>query len=174
MFSLIPWRKRNGNIKVRRGSMVRPYAREEDLFDRLREDFAALVSRFFDDRWFSQRMAELPTLWSEGRFGWPFDLGWENNDKEYVLRVEAPGFEPEEFDIRISGNVLAIRAEHKAESQKKEGSYSYRYGALRRSVTLPHGADTERLEARYHNGVLEIHLPKRPEVQGKRIEVKVG
>ncbi|GIW94187.1 MAG: hypothetical protein KatS3mg110_2228 [Pirellulaceae bacterium] len=173
MFSLIPWRKRNGNIKVRRGGMVKT-TREEDLFDRLREDFAALVNRFFDDRWMTERFTDVPSLWSEGRLSWPWDLGWEDHENEYVLRVEAPGFEAEEFDIRVSGNVLTVRAEHKAESGKEGRTYSYRYGSLRRTVTLPHGADVDHIDARYHNGVLEIHLPKTAEAKGKRIEVKVG
>lgn len=175
MFSLIPWRKRNGNVKVRTGGMVRRPERGEDLLLRLRDDFNELMNRFFGDRWFSERFFGVPSLWEEPRLGWYWDFGWEDRDDEYVFCAEVPGFEPEDFDIHVSGNVLTVKAEHKTESGKKEGrEYQYRYGAFKRVMTLPHGADVDKVEARYHSGVLEVHVPKTAEARGKRIEVKVG
>ena len=67
-----------------------------------------------------------------------------------------------------------MRAEHKDEKREKNGGSHYRYGSFSRTVALPHGVDEEKIEARYHSGVLELHLPKTEQGQGKRIEVKSG
>jgi HSP20 family protein len=174
MFSLIPWKKRNGNVRVRTGGVARPWEREEDLLLRLRDDLQALMNRFFDDRWLNERFFGVPSLWEEPRLGWHWDFGWEDRDNEYVFRAEVPGFEPEDFDIQVSGNVVTVKAEHKTESGKKGGDYTYRYGSFKRTMTLPHGADANQITARYHSGVLEVHVPKSAEARGKRIEVKVG
>jgi len=65
---------------------------------------------------------------------------------------------------------LEVKAEHKEETKGKESS-SCRYGSFRRQFTLPHGVDEQKIDARYHNGVLEVHLPKTEEAKGKRIPV---
>lgn len=171
MFSLIPWKKRNngGTIAVQHAEPSR-----QDLsypLSRFRDDFDTLMERFFDDRWFGSRFGNLPRHWNE-RYDWNSDLGWEDHENEYVFHAELPGYEPEDFDVKISGNVLTVRAEHKDEKKEKNGGSHFRYGSFSRSVTLPHGVDEEKVEARYHSGVLELHLPKTEQAQGKRIEVK--
>src|SRR5262249_10379585 len=120
-----------------------------------------------------------------GRLPAPFESGWgtspywgldvHDTGKEVVIRAEAPGFEKDDFDIQIAGNLLTIQAEQKHEAEEKKDDYQFterRYGRFQRSVALPAGTDTDNVEARYRNGVLEIHLPKTPEAQGRRIEVK--
>jgi HSP20 family protein len=111
----------------------------------------------------------------------PFQAGWQGQTwgtdlrdagKEFVVRAEAPGFEPNEFDVRVSGDVLTVSAEHKAEVKEGEQVTEQEYGSFQRSIMLPGGVDPNKVEARYRNGVLEIHLPKTPEAQGRRIEVK--
>ncbi len=105
------------------------------------------------------------------RVRWMSDL--EDKENEYVLHAELPGFEPEEIDLKLSGNVLTVRAEHKDE-QKQEGAASYRYSSFHESYTLPAGVVTENIDAQYRNGVLEVHLPKGEQAQTKRIAVKSG
>ena len=110
--------------------------------------------------------------WDQERF-WGLDV--DDTGKEFVVRAEAPGFEAGDFDVQVTGNLLTIRAEHKQEAEDKKDDYHYqerRYGRFQRSVTLPAGAATDKVEARYRNGVLEVHLPRSPEAQGRRIEVK--
>ncbi len=173
MFNLIPWKKRSGNIAVHRdepvGKMSHGFDRDVYPLARARDEFDSLMRRFFDDRWFDERLGNLPSLWNEPRLDW--DLGWEDRENEYVFHAELPGFEVEDFDIKVSGNMLTVQAEHKEEKKKNGGSH-YRYGSFSRTVTLPHGVDEEKIDARYHSGVLELHLPKTEQVQGKRIEVK--
>jgi HSP20 family protein len=156
MFSLIPWAKdRSG---ARSGSLVE---RDSNPFALLRREFDTLFDTFFD-RW--------PAALSPG---WGLDM--EDSGKEVVVRAEAPGFEAQEFDVQLRGDQLYIRAEHKEEAKEgkeEEKSAASRYGIYERWVTLPSGLDADKVEARYRNGVLEVHLPKTPEALGRKIEVK--
>ncbi len=100
-------------------------------------------------------------------------MAFDDRENEYVLRAEFPGFEPNDFDVQISGNVLTLRAEHKEEGKTKGGDGNYqRYGRFYESFTLPQGVLSDKVDAGYRNGVLEVHLPKNEECQAKRIEVK--
>jgi HSP20 family protein len=155
MFSLIPWKKRRDDF----GSVsAEPVERQ---LTRLRQEFDSLVNRVWSD-W--------PSLggdWlSERRWG----LEVDENDNEYLVRTEAPGFEVGDFDVRINGDQLEIRAEHKVE-QKEEAGSAYHYGTLYRSLPLPLGVEPDKIDARYRNGILELHLPKSEQGRGKRIAV---
>jgi HSP20 family protein len=93
-------------------------------------------------------------------------------DKEFVVRVEAPGFEAGDFEVDVTGDTLHIRAERKSTEEKKEEGSFTRTARLERWVNLPSGVDTEKVDATYRNGVLEIHLPRSPEAMGRKVEVK--
>lgn len=157
---LIPRREKHRGALQTRTEEGHPVAR-------LRREFDQLWDRFLED-WHSGDL----TLWDDGgTFGVPIDL--DDREKEFVLRAELPGFEPDEIDVNVSGNVLTVRAEHREEEKggEEKGSYQ-RYGSFYESLTLPQGVREEEIDARYHSGVLEIHLPKGEEAQAKRIAVK--
>lgn len=152
---LVPWKHRGRDVPARQ-------EQEGHTLASFRRDFDQLWERFWDD---VRHGALLESS------DWSSNL--EDREKEYVLTAELPGFEPEDFDIQVSGNVLTLRAEHKEEGQEKKGNGSYqRYGSFCETFTLPRGVLAERIEARYHSGVLEVHLPKSEECQAKRIQVK--
>lgn len=156
---LIPWKKKeSGDLKVHS---------EDHPLAQLRHDFDQLWDRFGDD-WRRSGMR----MWDDsGWFGSHVDL--DDREKEYVLRAELPGFEPDDFDIQVSGNVLTLRAEHEEEGKTKKGNGSYqRFGSFYESFTLPQGVLSDQIDARYHSGVLEVHLPKSEQCQSKKIEVK--
>ncbi len=125
----------------------------DDPVTALRRDFDHLLSRFWDDG--------IPTR------GF---ANFDENESEYVMTAEVPGFEPDEFDVKVSGNVLTVKAEHKEESGGKNGR-SYRYGDYQQSFSLPVGVKEDQIDATYHSGVLEIHLPKDESTPSKRIQV---
>jgi HSP20 family protein len=157
MFSLVPWTK-NRNQAVTR--------RDDNPFTLLRREFDEMFDHFFS-RW--------PTPFREnwGLTGWGVDM--DDAGKEVVVRAEAPGFEAGDFDVQLRGDQLCIRAEHKEEvkeGEKENQVVSSRQGVYERWLTLPSGLDPDKVEARYRNGVLEVHLPKTPEAVGRRIEVK--
>lgn len=153
---LIPWKKKNDIVGTRH---------DDHPMLRLRRDFDELFDRFWDDWW--QRDLSVNGDWTG--LGSRMDL--EDDEKEFVIHAELPGFEPDDFDVSISGNMLTIKAEHLEEGEEKNGNYR-RYGNFYESFTLPEGVLSDEIDARYHSGVLEIHLPKSEDFQSKRIEVK--
>jgi HSP20 family protein len=154
MFSLMPW------WKERKGEMA-PVPRGNTPFGLMRREFANLFDRFFGG---------LPVL-PEPSWEMPTYLGLEIEEvgPETVVKAEMPGFEPAEIEVVLTGETLKIKAEHKAKGKEKEEVVERR---LEREVTVPAGTVPEQVEARYHNGILEVHLPKPPEAVGRRIEVK--
>ena len=154
--NLTPWRKeKNGS-----GALV---PRSEHPLSRIRDEFDALFDRF---------LSRFPAAWGldDTSSFWGFDV--EDAGNEYVVRAEAPGFEAEDFDVQVNGNMLTIRAERKQQAQDQPNGTSFSSRRLSRTVTLPAGADAEKVEAHYRNGVLEVRLPKTKEALGRRIEAK--
>src|SRR5262245_28592557 len=96
-------------------------------------------------------------------------------DDESVLYAEIPGVELKDLDITIDGTTLAFSGERKVRSDIPEERYSrWERGAgpFGRSLELPHEVDRDRVEATLKDGVLRIRLPKAPQAQPRRIEVK--
>ncbi len=171
--NLIPFKKRHDKLAVRRDEPTRQSIVEDHPLSRIRQEFDSLLNRYMDDTWFGSRsFNQLPSLWKDSDFDWNWDLGWEDKGDKYVFHAELPGFEPGDFDVKISGNVLTVRAEHRETTEHGKNGNSYRYGSFTRIFALPHGADQDKIDASYHSGVLELHLPKQAGAQSKRIEVK--
>jgi HSP20 family protein len=133
---------------------------------RLRDEMDALFDRF---------LGYWPSLQKDldlGRF-WGLDI--EEKDGKIIVKAEAPGFEAKDFDVQVSGNMLTIRAEKKHEKKEKRNGGHFEeqsFGAFERTVTLPPGTDPNKVDAKYRNGILEVHLAQSEEAKGKRIAVK--
>ena len=98
-----------------------------------------------------------------------------HTDNEVVVKATPPGVKPEEVDITITGDTLNVKGETKAEESIEDGDYLYRehrHGTFSRSVTLPHGLNTDKSEANFENGVLTLTIPKSAKVKPKSIKVK--
>jgi len=114
---------------------------------------------------------ELPMIETpEWPYGW--GLTMEEKEKEIVIRGEMPGFEPEEVKVELIGERLVIEAEHKEEVKKEEEEVERAYAHVKRTISLPVEVELEKIEAVYRNGVLEVHVPRKPEAVGRRILVK--
>src|SRR5690242_5146218 len=87
---------------------------------------------------------------------WDFNV--KEDEKEIVVRAEMPGFEQNEIDVQINNDTLTIKAE---KEQKGNGREEYR--SFFRTITLPGGTNTEKAQATYRNGVLELHFPRSEE-----------
>jgi HSP20 family protein len=134
------------------------------FLSRMRDEFDQLLEKFSRD-W--------PSLW-EGR-NWRWGLEIEDEDDAIVVKAEAPGFEPGDFDLQVSDNRLVLRATRKVETKGEKGKPSeYQEQECYQSVTLPTGIDKEKVAAKYHNGILSITLPKTAEGKAKRIAVEGG
>jgi HSP20 family protein len=97
--------------------------------------------------------------------------------KKVVLKLEVPGIEEKDLDIRVENNTLTVKGERKFEKEEKEENFhriERRYGSFYRAFTLPSTLDTEHVNANYNNGVLKLELTKKAEAQPRQIKVNVG
>ena len=99
-----------------------------------------------------------------------------SEDKESItVKAELPGMKTEDIGISVQGNALTIVGEKKEQSEeKKEGYYhcERRFGAFRRSLSLPGDIDHDKIEANYKDGVLTLTLPKTEAAKAKVVKVK--
>jgi HSP20 family protein len=97
----------------------------------------------------------------------------EEGDR-YVILADVPGVDPKDIEVSLENGSLTIRGERKAEKEEeREGFHRVERvrGTFYRRFTLPDTADTEKVEARGRDGVLEIVIPKQQKVQTRRIAV---
>ena len=96
-------------------------------------------------------------------------------DDKVVVKTAVPGVKSEDIDVSITGDVLTIKGETKAEEKVEKANYirqERRYGAFSRSLTLPSTVVADKATAEFENGVLILTLPKAEEVKPKTIKVK--
>jgi HSP20 family protein len=90
----------------------------------------------------------------------------------YVFKADVPGILEKDIDIQMTGNVLTMSGERKLENvQEGEKFFALErgYGSFSRSFALPDGVDVEHVSAEVKDGVLTVRVPKKPEVQPRRI-----
>jgi HSP20 family protein len=95
----------------------------------------------------------------------------------YLVTAELPGVRVGEMEITFEDGLLTIQGErHFAHDSAEEKMHRTErcYGAFRRSITLPSHVEADKIEASAQDGVLQILVPKAPEVQAKRVQVRVG
>lgn len=95
--------------------------------------------------------------------------------EKVVLKLEVPGIEEKDLDVRVENHTLTVKGERKFENEEKQENFhriERSYGGFYRSFTLPSTVDTENVEAKYNAGVLKLVLKKKPEAQPKQIKVQ--
>jgi HSP20 family protein len=100
----------------------------------------------------------------------------EEKDR-FIVLADVPGVEPKDINITAENGVLTVSGERRAEKRETENGYERVErvaGSFVRRFTLPKGANTESIKARQTNGVLEVTIPKQPEVQPRSITVEVN
>ena len=95
----------------------------------------------------------------------------------FLLRADVPGVSAADIDVSMDNGVLSITGERLAE-ERKEGGGTQRIerssGRFLRRFTLPESADAEGITAKSHDGILEVIIPKLPEIQARRIAVEAA
>jgi HSP20 family protein len=121
--------------------------------------------------WFEGR-----ELWSRGASLPPVNIMEQEN--QFLVTLAAPGMKREDFKIDLSGNMLNISNETEEEKEETEKTFTrkeYNYRGFSRSFSLPEGIDTEKIEAKYEDGILKITLPRTEESKmkvGKSIPIQ--
>ena len=97
-------------------------------------------------------------------------------EQSYTVKAEIPGVAKEDIKVAIEGNNVSITAEIKKEHEEKEGEnliHSERYyGQQSRHFSLAQEVDDSKAEAKYHDGVLELVLPKKTSSGRKQISIQ--
>ncbi len=161
MAGLIPWRHKKTQAAAN-GGAVAPVRDFPSLMRRMQSEFDELVERF---------TSEWPMSTGDCGSGWKWGLDVEDKEESIEVRAEALGFEAGDFDLRVSGDQLTIRASKKAETKEKDGVRREEHECYE-SMTLPSGIDKDKIESRYRNGVLTVTIPKTKEGRSKKIAVK--
>jgi HSP20 family protein len=99
------------------------------------------------------------------------------DEHSVALKIEVPGIDEKDIDVRIENNTLTVHGERKFEKEEKEENYrriERQYGSFTRTFTLPTTVDGDKVSANYEKGVLKITLPKKAEAKPKQIKVSIG
>jgi len=89
--------------------------------------------------------------------------------------ADIPGVDPNKIEVSAANGMLIIKGER--EEEKKEEKKDYKrverfWGSFYRQFDLPANVDTDKIEAKSKNGVLELTIPKTEVLQPKKIPVK--
>ena len=120
-------------------------------------------------QWQGTAMADAPA--------WAPALDISERKDAYLVTVELPGVELDDLQITMEDGLLTIQGERQFAHDSSEQQFhrvERRYGAFRRSITLPAQVLAEQIEASFDNGVLQILVPKMEEAKPKRIQVRPG
>ena len=108
---------------------------------------------------------------------WAPALDISERKDAYLVTVELPGVDVDDLEITLEDGLLTIQGERQFTSESSEQQYhrvERRYGAFRRSITLPAHVMAEGIQASFEDGVLQILVPKAEEATPKRIQVRPG
>lgn len=92
--------------------------------------------------------------------------------EEYAVRLELPGFAPEEVSVELTGDVLTIRATTSEPRQGDERGWGRTPERLSRAVRFEKPIDPARVDAQLNHGLLTVRLPKSDAARPRRIEVR--
>jgi HSP20 family protein len=129
------------------------------------------MSRLFRESYSPEGPEEALTTTS---FAPPVDI--YEDEHTITLKLEAPGIDEKDIDVRIDNNTLTVHGERKIEKEEKEENFrrvERQYGSFTRSFTLPSSVDVSQVSADYAQGVLNIKLAKKAEAKPKQIKVNV-
>lgn len=104
----------------------------------------------------------------------------EENDKEYTVKAELPGFDENDVNLTVENHVLTLsgkvdeKNEEKDKDNRKYLVRERRVETFERSFSLPEGVDEENISAQFKNGLLTVTLPKTAEKASRKLEVKIN
>jgi HSP20 family protein len=92
-------------------------------------------------------------------------------EDEYLVKVDLPGVKPEDVNVEVHESLLSISGSRVPSETGKAQLVERPYGSFIRTLTLPQGVDADSIAAAYHEGVLELKIPKPAEQKPKKIAV---
>ena len=142
----------------------------EDMFD-FRREFDKIFNRMLTGKPFEKEVAS----WKPFNFVPAVEAYVDKETKKYVCKASLPGIEAKEVQIHVQANLLTITGERKYTRETKEHEalhQEFAYGKFERVLELPEGVNTEKMNAEFVNGVLEITAPVTAVALPRKIEIK--
>jgi HSP20 family protein len=128
--------------------------------------YPSLFDRFFENDlfdWSSRNYSSTDTTLPS--------VNIKESSDDFEVEVAAPGFSRNDFKIELDHDLLTISSEKEVENETKDGQQfnqrEFSYQSFSRSFTLPNTADSEKIGAKYENGILRISIPKKEEAKPK-------
>src|ERR1043166_9282937 len=124
---------------------------------------------------FPNRMGsgEIPSL---AVADWSPEVDISEDDRGYLLKADLPEIKKDDVKVTVEDGILSVSGERKSEKEDQKRKFhriERSYGTFRRSFTLPEDADSTKVTAEFHDGVLKVHLPTTTKARTKALEVKV-
>jgi HSP20 family protein len=152
------------------GRELTPWQTPLRAINEMQREMNQLFSRFFGEgeqvgnRWQSQIESYVPQIESSVR------------DNTLWVKADLPGIDPKDVEVTVEGNRLTLRGQRKAEHERSDEGYFHcerQYGSFVRSFTIPDGVKAEDIQAKYHNGVLELTVPLPAEMLPKKVNIAI-
>lgn len=138
-----------------------------------RNDVLPAWSNFFNDFFDRDWMDWSTRNFSETNTTLP-SVNIKEDKDGFEVDMAAPGFEKKDFKIDLNNAVLTISSEKKIEKEtKKDQQFTRRefsYQSFNRSFTLPNTVDSDKITAKYDNGILKINVPKKEAAKPKPVK----
>ncbi len=134
------------------------YSRPTELFD-----WSRMLDSFFDDVpvWNTQTPA----------------VDVKEEEKRYLMEVELPGLTDKDIELKVEDNILTLSSKKEESKEEKKNGFllhERRSAEFCRTFVLPQDADRAEVKAEFKNGLLVVDIPKKPEAQPRKIDVKVN
>ena len=152
------------------GRELTPWQTPLRALTEMQREMNQLFSRFFGEgeqegnRWQSSSASYVPRIESAVR------------DNTLWVKADLPGVDPKEVEVEVEGNRLTLRGQRKVEHEGSDKGYFHcerQYGSFIRSFTIPEGVKAEDIQAKYHNGVLELSVPLPASVLPKKVNIAI-
>lgn len=125
-------------------------------------------------------LRDIDRFFETGRRGvspWMPRIDVFDRKEDLVIKVEVPGVSPDDIDVTIEDRTLTITGRRHEDDTIEEGGFHRREiftGEFKRTVVLPEGLNPEEIGAHAENGILEVTVPRRPEVLPRKVKVDVS
>jgi HSP20 family protein len=99
-----------------------------------------------------------------------------DREAELVVRMEMAGVDPEAIDVTVEDRTLTVSGSRHFEESTEENGFHHREiftGEFKRALVLPDGLDASEISAKADNGILEVTLPRKPEVLPRKVKIDV-
>ena len=134
----------------------------------VRDDFERLFDRMLGGGFFGPPAPVFETLWSPS-------VDFSENEKEYLIRLEAPGVAKEDLEVNLEGQTLTLSGRRDFAKEEKTEEYFWRereQGRFVRTIQLPTVVEGSKVDASYADGILTVKVPKAESALKARIAIK--